>query len=241
MELQPDTLCVVDRYWQDFFGCPELPLGPAQTLVRPHVGLGDYHGLWLLRRGATLLISVPTGLDPGLLERLRTLSAADFAAAPGVVGALGLAIERTVGPAFVGYADAATLRPAAQGAARVLRPADRAAWEELRATVPPLAWEHGGSAFGDLPLAGVFAGSALVALAGYELWGTRIAHIAVVTHPDHQGRGYGRAAVSLLARTVLAHGCVPQYRTLGSNAPSLRIAAQLGFAEYAWSLAVRLG
>jgi predicted GNAT family acetyltransferase len=68
----------------------------------------------------------------------------------------------------------------------------------------------------------------------------RIAHIAVVTHPSHRGRGYGKAAVAHLAARAIAEGLLPQYRTLDSNQPSLRIAEALGFQRYATSVAVRL-
>ena len=79
-----------------------------------------------------------------------------------------------------------------------------------------------------------------MALAGYELWGEHIAHIAVVTHPEHRGQRYGTCVVSLLAETVLTQGLIPQYRTLCANAPSIAIATALGFVAYSENLAVRL-
>ena len=96
------------------------------------------------------------------------------------------------------------------------------------------------SASGDAPVAGTFAAGVLAAIAGYEVWGDAIAHISVVTHPAHRGRGLGAAAVSRIAAEALERGLLAQYRTLEANASSLAIADRLGFQPYARSLAVRL-
>jgi predicted GNAT family acetyltransferase len=89
-------------------------------------------------------------------------------------------------------------------------------------------------------MVGVFEKGGLVALASYELWGGRIAHISIVSHPLWRGRGYAATAVSALAKIVLERGLVPQYRTLEANKPSMAVARRLGFVQYATSFAVRL-
>ena len=92
-----------------------------------------------------------------------------------------------------------------------------------------------------MPLFGVFDTSReLTALASYEAWNRRIAHISIVTHPRHRGRGSGRAAVALAAQHALAAGLVPQYRTLRANTASMAIANRLGFVEYGFSVYVRM-
>ena len=90
------------------------------------------------------------------------------------------------------------------------------------------------------PIAGVFEGNSLVAAAGYEVWGGHIAHIGVVTHPTHRGKGHGKAVVVEVSRDALANGLVLQYRTLTANAPSVAIARALGFRHYADSISVRV-
>lgn len=87
---------------------------------------------------------------------------------------------------------------------------------------------------------GVFADAELAAVAGYEVWDGCIAHLNILTHPARRGRGFGREAVAALARTALDRGLVPQYRVLADNAPSLAVAAAVGFQPYATSLALRL-
>jgi RimJ/RimL family protein N-acetyltransferase len=236
------TLDQVDGYWAAYLGVPRERLRPAEPLLVAHAaGLDDYAGMYAQAfGGAAPVVSLP----PALLERFGGLV---VEAAAGLVEderwsrIFGDALERVVGRAEIRYADAGTLR-AAPGDVRVrlLDDADRAALERLRHTVDATEWEHGGSLQDAPAVAGTFVNGELAAVAGYRVWGGRIAHIGVVTHPAHRGRGLGAAVVERAARAALEAGLVPQYRTLASNAPSLRIADRLGFVPYAASFAVRL-
>lgn len=238
--LSQATLAAVDRYWAGFFGCDPVILAAPGTTIVPHAGLGDYHGLFGFRRRETLIISVP----PGLVERNR----AALGAFPATLlddltmlqAQIAAPIERVVGPAFVGYADATTFRPESAAAARLLTPDDRERFERFRRACSALEWEHGGSDLDTQPVVGYFVGDEIVAASGFELWGEQIAHIAVVTHPDYRGLGYGGKAVSAVAVVALEHGLIPQYRTLMSNTPSIKIGAALGFVLYGETVAVRL-
>lgn len=239
-ELSGTTVAAIDAYWAAFFGCdPSLLSAPGTTVV-PHIGMGDYHGLWLFRRNDALIVSVL----PARLERDRaafgSLPAAQYADLPAVLAHVAAPIEQVVGPALIGYADAATFQPFAAPEVRLLAAGDQAAFTRFQQSCPGPDWEHGGSRLDSAPLAGCFVDGALVALAGYELWGEQIAHIAVVTHPAARGRGYGKAVVSTIAAAALECGLIPQYRTLLSNTASLAVGAALGFKHYGASLAVRL-
>lgn len=242
--LAPETLHVVDEYWAGFFGVPREQLRPAEPLLVVHAaGLDDYVGMYAQSfGGAAPVVSLPAVL----MERFGGAAArvaADGLADDGRWGRVfGDALQRVVGPAQILCADAGTLR-AAPGDAPVplLDPADGPALERLRRAVDATEWEHGGSIeVGAHPVAGVFADGELVTVAGYDVWGGRIAHLGVVTHPAHRGRGLGASAVQRVARAALDAGLVPQYRALASNVASLRIAAGRGFVPYAVSLAVRL-
>lgn len=145
---------------------------------------------------------------------------------------------RVVGPAFIGYADATTYAPCADGEARLLGDDDAPSVDALRAACEPLAWEHGGAARAEIAV-GAFAGATLAALASYRIWGERIAHISIVTHPAHRGRGLGTAAVRAITRIAIERALVAQYRTLVANAPSMAIARRLGFVRWAVSLSIR--
>jgi GNAT superfamily N-acetyltransferase len=238
--LSQATLAAVDRYWATFFGCDPAILSAPGTMVVPHAGLGDYHGLFGLRCRETLIISVP----PARLKRDRAALAAFPATLlddlPTLQTQIAAPIERVVGPAFVGYADAATFRPEAAAGTRLLTPDDHDRFERLRRACSTLEWQHGGSELGAQPIVGYFVDDEIVAVSGFELWGEQIAHIAVVTHPGYRGLGYGGKVVSAIAAVALARGLIPQYRTLMSNTPSIKIGAALGFVLYAETVAVRL-
>jgi GNAT superfamily N-acetyltransferase len=92
--------------------------------------------------------------------------------------------------------------------------------------------------------AGLFAvvsDSKVLGLSHYEIWGGVIAHIGVVTDPSSRGRGIGERVVRQAAQEALKNGLVPQYRTLWSNKPSIRIAEKLRFSHFATTVVVRCG
>lgn len=239
--LVPATMDAADGYWAGFLGIPRTRLRPPRPLAVPHADLGGYRGMYAQAFGGAPVVSLPMAM----LERFGP--AAAEAAAGGLVddgrwqALFGARADTVVGPALVAYADAGTFRrPSAGADVRLLAEADRPAVDGLRRALSAEEWEHGGKEPGALPVAGAFVDGGLVAVAGYAVWGGRIAHLGIVTHPAHRGRGLGAAAVALAAETALRAGLIAQYRTLASNTPSIRIARRLGFVGYATSLAVRL-
>lgn len=237
------TLDVVDAYWVAFLGVVRAELRPAAPRVVAHAGeLGDYSGMYAQSFGAAPVVSLP----PELLDRFGAAVAG--AAAEGWAqdedrwrAVFGERAQAVVGPAAIAYADAGTLRNAhADARTRVLGDADRRALDAFRGALAAREWEDGGPDPGSDRVIGAFAGGELAAVAGYEVWGGCIAHLFVVTHPAHRGRGLGAFAAALAARTALDGGLIPQYRALESNTQSIRIARRLGFVPYATSLAVRL-
>ncbi len=212
--------------------------------VQPHAGalLGN-SGIWILVAGGAPLVSLPIDATDALSERAQGWSAADVAD----VGQLRAqvsplsprAVEKIIGPAFIGYGLADSLDLSFAELARPLL--THAQVEELQTACDPEQWDHGGSELDSERTFGVVdATNQLVALAGYEVWNGTIAHISIITHPLRRGRGFGRAAVAAAARHALGAGLTPQYRTLRENAPSIRIAQRLGFIEYGFSVYVRL-
>lgn len=229
------AVSIANAYWSVHFGCPteELFAEPFRTLTHGDK-LADYRGAWALLRNRSVMISIPPDGSETLQSLLsavsRGCSPESFAAALQSISAA------VIGPAYIGYAAIVSgpVHPA-----RALGPGDDAALGTLQRSCDPIEWEHGGSSI-EQPSSGVFCGGQLVAVAGYEMWGRTIAHISVVTHPEFRGRGLGRSAVAHLASRATAAGLLPQYRTLESNRPSLRVADSLGFQRYATSIAVRL-
>jgi GNAT superfamily N-acetyltransferase len=237
--LTADTIARVDTYWMADLGCLRAQLRSPQTVVLPHAD-EFYAGIFILLIGEAPIISLPHHLYLPLRATAERWSAADVRHDTCLRTWLGDRVDQMIGPAFIGYADHTTFQAIEPNPACLLGVRDEPQIATLRAMCDAVEWEQGGSALGPNPTAGVYVGRELVALAGYQVWGGDLAHIAVITHPHHRGRGYACAAVSKLTETVLAQGLVPQYRTLDSNRPSIHVAQTLGFVRYGMSMAVRL-
>lgn len=232
----------VDAYWSRHFGCAPAQLHEAEPVLLPHAGeLDDYQGAYMMRfGGAAPVISLPAERVASLGPRLAAAARESLAADDRWSEILGPLLDRMVGPAWVGYASAETLRHVAvEAETRLLTPADAPHVERLGRAATPDEWDN----IASLPRAGVmvgaFADGELAAVAGYEVWGESIAHVAVLTHPAHRGRLLGRAVVGAVAAVALERGLVPQYRVLTTNRASLAVAAAQGFEGYAASLALR--
>jgi RimJ/RimL family protein N-acetyltransferase len=236
------TLRAVDAWWAGVFGCSETGLLPRRPSVLPRPPGDAFHGVVAMTFGeAAPVATLPPGLFDDFRDRVKQALARGLDDPALWAELFGGDVEAIVGPAAVRCADRETLRPLRSSAdVRMLSEADLAAAGRLRAACTDAEWEHGGSDVRDHPSAGAFLAGELVALAGYERWGKSIAHISVVAHPGHRGRGLATAAVSRIAAEALDRRLIPQCRTLESNAPSVAIAERLGFVPYARSVAVRL-
>jgi RimJ/RimL family protein N-acetyltransferase len=237
--LAADTIERVDGFWMADLGCPREWLRSPHPVVLSHAD-DRYAGIFILLIGEAPVISLPHHLYPVLHATAEHWSAADVLDVTSLRTRLGNRVDRIIGPAFIGYADHTTFRAVEPNVASLLDVRDHQSIDTLRTACDALEWEHGGSGLGPNPAAGMYVGRELVALAGYQVWGGDLAHIAIITHPQHRGHGYAGAAVSKLTETVLARGLVPQYQTLDSNRPSIQVAQRLGFVRYGTSMAVRL-
>ena len=222
-------------YWASHMGCAEEELFAEPMKIITHGGeLSRYQGAFAMFRDGASMVSLPRegegSLRP-LVEGLgRSCTATDFAQALNGVA------TGVIGPACICYSQCVAL---ATHPTRELRSCDAEHVDDLKSACERLEWEHGGSLITH-PCSGVFVGGCLVALAGYEVWGGNVAHISIITHPGYRGHGYGRSAVAHVAARAMSRGLLPQYRTLQSNAPSMRVAESLGFHLFATSMAVRL-
>jgi RimJ/RimL family protein N-acetyltransferase len=123
---------------------------------------------------------------------------------------------------------------------RPLGAGDRTALEALRLAAGETAWAHSAIDPDRPPVFGRFRDGVLVAAATLDGLGEPVASVGVLTHPDHRGRGHGRAVVASATRAALDAGTVAHYQTLDANTPSVAIARALGFRRDATTLAVRL-
>jgi GNAT superfamily N-acetyltransferase len=231
----PTATAIATRYWAGHLGCSENELFSQPLRIVTHgKDLADYDGVFALFRGCAAVVSVPPEREVAIRRQLAARS--DQISPLLLATMLSDIADRIIGPAFIGYAPTV---PPPMHSVRELGPDDLEARHTLQKACTPQEWEHGGGADAD-PSSGVFVDGHLAALASYEVWGGAIAHISIVTHPGHRHHGYGRSAVARIAHRALACGLLPQYRTLESNAPSMKIARALGFQTFARSIAIRL-
>jgi GNAT superfamily N-acetyltransferase len=236
--LDPSLLELVDSYWAQFFGCIPGALRTDTPKIVAHAGIGDHAGCYLMEFGGAPIVSLPIDELESNRAAIEQWHAGVIRLPARVEAIFGDLVAARVGPAYVGYTDRKHFRPVSPSATRGLTAQDEKAVNALREACEVEAWQHGGSKFQPTEMAGVFRGNELAALASYQIWGERIAHIAIVTHPAFRGQGFATAAVSGLTQTVLERTLVPQYRTLEGNAPSMAVARRLGFVHYATSLAL---
>src|SRR5687767_4644520 len=99
---------IADNWWARDFACPSTELRPTRTRVQQHTGtLADNRGIWILVAGGAPLISLPADIIDALGDRAQAWSAADVADVATLQQQLApvcpRAVDRTIGPAFIGY------------------------------------------------------------------------------------------------------------------------------------------
>jgi GNAT superfamily N-acetyltransferase len=235
------SLQAVAAFWAAHLGCSEVQLAqPCTSVVRAGPDLASYRGATVVFRPPACVLAVPADWYEPVAGRIGQRPPAEVFDVTLLRDVFGTAVDRVIGPAWLGYADASDLRPAPTLGTRLLTDQDLPQLELLAAACGPLAWEHSGIDPARPPVFGRFAGDTLAAAGMLERWGDRLLQVGIVTHPGYRGRGYGKAVVSAMSAYGLATGGVMQYRTLQANLPSVGIARALGFQRFALTLAVRL-
>ncbi|MCI0388459.1 MAG: hypothetical protein MOB07_06805 [Acidobacteria bacterium] len=151
--------------------------------------------------------------------------------------ALGARVEGIIGPTYLGYKDVAD-EGQIDPRVSLLGVDEGSLLDHLRHGVTPQEWEHSGLEE-DQPIAGYFLDGALVAAAGFEVWGGTLAHIGLTTHAGFRSRGYGRACIRSITDEAIKSGLVAQYQTLFANESSIAVARALEFEEYGQRMFVR--
>ncbi len=195
-------------------GEPDRPEGAvvqSMSLMDEPWGFGDTEAMWRLLEYAT---------------GWRTVDAPAATAR-----ALGAVMERETGRPARYYGDVYQT---------LTRPALRASTSEasrLRGDDEPLMAQYMGTlrwtgSEGFEPIAaGAIVDGRLVGLAHVSAITERHADIGVSTLEQWRGRGFATAAASIVARAIQEGGRTPVWSAGEGNAPSLRVAAKVGFEE----------
>ena len=242
--LSPPTLEIVDSHWAQDLGCSREELRPPHPQVHEHGGgrLQGYSGVFILVLGGAPVVSAPPHLIAGLRARARSFTVEAVEDPSTLEGCLAPAVvARVIGPAQLCYADAGSFERRDVPDTRELSTVDQGQFDTLRSACTPTEWDSKKFDLAEKRTFGAFGeGEQLLAIADFEIWAGRIAHLSVVTHPAARGHGHGTRAVAAAAGGALDEGLVLQYRALRANGPSLSVCAKLGFEDYGWSIAARL-
>jgi len=223
-----------DRYWRDIFGLSPEAFGKTGILVSPHSGhLAGRNAAWVFRHGHSCIVSVPAPMVDELERSAPGLEIERIHESESIRRLFGDRIERTVGPSYQGVCEREDFRPRNSPEVRRLVPADGASLEGLVSACPESEWEESGVDLKSEPLFGYFVGEQITAVGGAIPWAPDAANLAVITHPEHRGKGYATPVVSAVMSHILGEGKAVLYQTLLSNAPAVRIAEKLGCRLYA--------
>ena len=239
--LRAKSLDAVLGWWAQELGVntPELMArADGVTLIAS----SNLPGIFLFRRGgdlriAALLSKLKPIHDAILGHSFKKLLTPEFwSAMPELSGT-------PIGPAHLFYLDTLPKNWVGGTPRRVLvrglTASDANAFGEFVGTLTPLEREHSGLELGPRPLWGVFKDKELVAVAGYDSWPGRIAHIGVAVRSDQRGNKIGQLAIQAAARGALARRRIVQYRALAENAAAVAVAHALQFVPFAETLYIR--
>jgi RimJ/RimL family protein N-acetyltransferase len=234
------SIRAIDAYWAADLNCGVEDLHCDRITVTRNPRLIRHPEAFAFKRDRACVIAVPGALVDAVSAATTGLKADEVFNERFLRRLLGPAVERIVGPAWLGYADETDFHPLDNPGARLLIPNDMPSLHDLAGRCSVAEWEHSSIEFDREPVFCCFVNGRAVAAATYEVCGLELGHIGVITDPAHRGQGYGKAVVSAVTRYGLDRGLTMQYRTLESNTASVAIARSLGFQRYAATIAVRL-
>jgi GNAT superfamily N-acetyltransferase len=148
-----------------------------------------------------------------------------------------LPVAELMGPAELGYADAATATLVLSAGVRQST-LDEPAVERLLARASAEDLMESGVGYVTSPMFVVRDGDQPVAVAGYRVWAGRFAHLSLLTDPERRGEGLGRKAASAAAAHALGEGLVLQWRARPVD--SRAVGRALGFVEFGTQVSLRL-
>ncbi|HEY9482094.1 MAG TPA: GNAT family N-acetyltransferase [Micromonosporaceae bacterium] len=144
-----------------------------------------------------------------------------------------------LGPAELAYLDAPDFAP------RVGEPVEAVALADVEDAIAALERDAGpddanevGITDATSPLFVIWRAATIAGVCAYRPWVGRLAHMMVLTHPDHRGQGLAKRAATEASRHALDAGLIPQWR---ARAPaSQAVARSVGYTTVGAQLSLRL-
>lgn len=214
----------MQNFWAAKLGIDPAQLGAPGTHVVVLEDLKDFVLEYRLLQ--TSLVCVPPNLEAVASARFTNTNAA---LEPDRMIALFPALLERRWEDYVWYTGE---RPALQDTPiRALTTNDAQQLEELRAACSEIERDTGDVEISQHSVIGWLETGALLSAASLIVEG-QIADVGVLTHPDHRGRGLGKAVVTALIHRALEAGLTVQYMTQQENTGSRRIAAALRLTPF---------
>jgi GNAT superfamily N-acetyltransferase len=206
-----------------------------QVLVRPSSPLCPSGWVGILGLLDTVTVAVPHRALTAPLEAAFAEVPVALATRPELVGDLFGTSAEVLGPAALFFAG----EPSAVTPLRDVVVLSVADIQELLVSAADEEVRESGLPEVDSP---VFATrddhGSVVAACGYRRWPAGLAHMSVLTHPQHRCRGLARSVASAAIANALREGLLPQWRA--RPAPSKALARSLGLAQLGEQLSFRI-
>jgi hypothetical protein len=203
----------------------------ARSLLCPPGWVG------IVALGDAAIVTVPAGSWAGIVRKVLHGVPVRVMTDPDRLRAV-LPVAKVLGPASLAYLDECDFQPVGLDTVDVVS-GKRADLATLLASVTPDdADECGLADITSAPFV-VRRGNMVVAAAGYRRWPGLVAHMSVLTEPNHRGLGLARAVASAAVADGLANHLLPQWRARPD--PSRRVARALGFRQLGAQLSIRIG
>ncbi|SEK06142.1 GNAT acetyltransferase [Micromonospora phaseoli] len=227
------------QVWLEMAGVPMA--FPADSDVDVAVSTGSWlcppGWIGIVALGDAAIVTVPAGGWAGVVREVLQGLPVEVLTDSDRLGAV-LPVAEVLGPASLAYLDEGDYRPAGLDTVDVV-PGEPADLARLLAAVPADDADECGLADITSRAFVVRRGDHVVAAAGYRRWPGRVAHMCVLTAPNHRGRGLARAVASVAAADGMANHLLPQWRARPE--PSRRVAQALGFRQLGAQLSIRIG
>ncbi len=217
--------------WRRLAGAPRD--GRLQVVVNPESWLAPRGWIGIVAIGDVITASVPSAELRVPVDSALAAVAGEQATDPDLIVPRLTATAATLGPAQLFYPTANF-----EAAGEIGDEAPEAELAQLLAASPPEDLDESGLAHIDSPaFVSRSSDGAIVSACGYRRWPNGVAHLSVLTHPEHRRRQHGRRAAAAAARHAVADGLLPQWRA--RPVASQRLALAIGFVRVGAQLSVQ--
>lgn len=232
----------VYKNWAEQFQCEISDLMTPRLIVQQHLGsLREYCGIYCFYNGTTCIISAPTEY----VSEIK-LATTEFGPSEAFDAELLTRLSRAenykiIGPAYQGYVDKSSfIEQQTHDVVDLVNEHHLDALEEFRLSCNETEWAHSDIELHRQPILARFYDGKIVAAGSWREESKDILSLGIISHPNHRGKGHGKAVVSALTSKGLKTDAIMHFQTLNSNRASVELARSLGYKELASTVAIRI-